>query len=205
MAAKNQNFIDIDNVLNTLHTAGGKRTAPSSSVINRRSSAFTPADSFAEYGDDYVDIVEEQPARSQDQPCSTWLADSGASAHIITDARLLTNYMAVQRFVTVANSQATQVVGMGNVILSVADTNGTDGTLTLREVLHVSDITQNLLALLSCAQGWDHGAYQQPKQLHRLRLLGCTSSTCPQRTSLWRGGRRYSSSRGRTRAPWTSQ
>ncbi|EGD79207.1 hypothetical protein PTSG_12956 [Salpingoeca rosetta] len=80
-------------------------------------------------------------------PPQLWLADSGATAHITSDASLLTNYIAVTQHVTVANNQTVTVIGKGDAVLRVTGTDGAPGTITLKNVLHVPDIKYNILAL----------------------------------------------------------
>ncbi|EGD76335.1 hypothetical protein PTSG_11675 [Salpingoeca rosetta] len=80
-------------------------------------------------------------------PPQLWLADSGATAHITSDASLLTNYVAVTQHITVANSQTVTVIGKSDAVLRVTGTDGAPGTITLKNVLHVPDIKYNLLAL----------------------------------------------------------
>ncbi|EGD78272.1 hypothetical protein PTSG_12873 [Salpingoeca rosetta] len=160
-AAKRYHVIDVRQILATLRNHGngnGKRPG-SSRPQHGRAAPFKKA-AVVSHGPQRVetfaihhDALMLQPEGEEEGhaigpvPPQVWLADSGATAHITSDASLLTNYVAVTQHVTVANNQTVTVIGKGDCVLRVTGTDGAPGTITLKNVLHVPDIKYNLLAL----------------------------------------------------------
>ncbi|EGD74263.1 hypothetical protein PTSG_12423 [Salpingoeca rosetta] len=131
-AAKRYHVIDVRQILATLRNHGngnGKRPG-SSRPQHGRAAPFKKA-AVVSHGPQRVetfaihhDALMLQPEGEEGHaigpvPPQLWLADSGATAHITSDASLLTNYVAVTQHVTVANSQTVTVIGKGDAVLRV--------------------------------------------------------------------------------------
>ncbi|EGD80067.1 hypothetical protein PTSG_13028 [Salpingoeca rosetta] len=150
-AAKRYHVIDVRQILSKLRNHGnGNGKRPGSSRPQHGGAAPFKKAAVVSHGPQRVetfaihhDALMLQPEDEEEGTPS----DHGATAHITSDASLLTNYIAVTQHVTVANSQAVTVIGKGDAVLRVAGTDGAPGTITLKNVLHVPDIKYNLLAL----------------------------------------------------------
>ncbi|EGD72981.1 hypothetical protein PTSG_13208 [Salpingoeca rosetta] len=130
-AAKRYHVIDVRQILATLRNHGngnGKRPG-SSRPQHGRAAPFKKA-AVVSHGPQRVetfaihhDALMLQPEGEEEGhaigpiPPQLWLADSGATAHITSDASLLTNYIAVTQHVTVANNQTVTVIGKGDAML----------------------------------------------------------------------------------------
>lgn len=77
---------------------------------------------------------------------STWMLDSGASAHFTFERRDLTNYRLVDHHVHTANGVAT-AVGVGDTTIRYARSDGSIGACNLTGVFYMPDLKERLLSL----------------------------------------------------------
>jgi len=82
---------------------------------------------------------------SQHSEISNWIIDSGASRHLTADRDLFQDYVnIIPTAITIGNGKEITAVGQGNITIPT-----TSGTILLAAVLHVPEISSNLISVAS--------------------------------------------------------
>ena len=103
-------------------------------------------------GEDIIVVVVVSQANMVTNS-KNWVVDSSATRHIYVNIYVFTSYTPVgdgRKVVYLGDSHTTQVLGKGKVMLKL--TSGK--TLALNEVLHVSNITTNLVYVALLGKEW---------------------------------------------------
>ena len=90
---------------------------------------------------------------SGDKPVNTWIIDSGASVHVVSDLSLFTKiYDRVPDIkVRVANGKLCEAQHIGEVEIPMVDEQGNTKMFTLKNVLYLPSINVNVI---SCSKMW---------------------------------------------------
>jgi transposase InsO family protein len=84
----------------------------------------------------------------------TWYMDSGAWYHMSWDRTQFRTYRATKQSIQVADGRIQECQGIGTIVLSVKDDKGKTDDVTVKDVLYVPSLQNNLLSLGSIeAQG----------------------------------------------------
>ena len=77
-----------------------------------------------------------------------WIIDSGASVNMTYDKSVFLNYTKENGKIFVATGKSAPIMGRGSIILSI-DINGVEYPLKLDNVLHIPDLSSNLISTTS--------------------------------------------------------
>ena len=111
-------------------------------------------------GDDIIVVVVSQANMVTNS--KNWVVDSSATRHIYVNRDVFTSYTPVEddkKVVYLGDSHTTQVLGKGKVMLKL--TSGK--TLALNEVLHVPNITANLVYVALLGKEWVKVSFKSDK------------------------------------------
>ena len=82
----------------------------------------------------------------------TFIADSGATCHMVHDARYVSNIRYLDKDITVGGGRTLASIGTGNLEVLAKDTKGKTWPITVHDVLVVPDLGANLLSVAKLKQ-----------------------------------------------------